>query len=64
MVGTRGQGQEKATVDNKVSYLSHKTAGGSRWSVEQMLADALAEVAEQRTTLTKALRNLSTTLRH
>ena len=42
-------------MDNKVSYLSHKTAGGSRWSVEQMLADALAEVAEQRTTLTKAL---------
>ena len=42
-------------MDKKVSYLSQKTADGSRWTVEQMLTEALAEVAEQRTTPTKAL---------
>ena len=42
-------------MDKKVSYLSHKAADGSRWTVEQMLTEALAEVAEQRTTPTKAL---------
>ena len=42
-------------MDKKVSYLSQKTTDGSRWTVEQMLTEALAEVAEQRTTPTKAL---------
>ncbi len=42
-------------ANKKVSYLSHKTDDGSRWTVEQMLTDALAEVTEQRTTATKAL---------
>ena len=42
-------------MDKKVSYLSHKWADGSRWTVEQMLADALAEVTGQRVTPRKAL---------
>lgn len=39
----------------KVSYLSHKTADGFRWTVEQMLTHALAGVTEQRTPATKAM---------
>ena len=42
-------------MNKKVSYLSQKTDDGSRWTVEQMLIEALAEVAEQRATPTKAL---------
>ena len=41
--------------DEKVIHLSHHTHDGSRWTVEQMLADALSDVREHRRTPTKAL---------
>ena len=42
-------------MNKNISYLSHKTADGSRWTVEQMLTNALSEVTEQRTVAIKAL---------
>ena len=41
--------------DQKVSNLSHYLRDGSRWTVDQMLADTLSDVREHRKAPTKAL---------
>ena len=41
--------------NNNVTHLSHRCSDGTRWTVEQMLEDALSEVKEHRRTPTKAM---------
>ena len=41
--------------DTKITHLSHRCSDGTKWTVEQMLEDALSDLREHRRAPTKAI---------